>query len=259
MTTPTRLVSHSNSHSYIKTHTKQPVSITLTFRHHQQQRDNELGKALLEETMMMVRGMQCLSRVCSGTALTAAASTAAIALTRATTSHGPRMTSPFTGDYFAPSFDQIVAPPLLEKFVCCLMFDGKKTVAEKVLRNSLNKIKCSELARLRKEKADSLRNVNPDADVQKVLYDEAEYVDPMDIFKEAVSNCMPTIALTPMRKGASVYQVPTPLNPKRRQTLAIKWLINAARARRGKPIADRLAAEIMDAYQHQKQIEHMPR
>ncbi|EGD75199.1 30S ribosomal protein S7 [Salpingoeca rosetta] len=128
---------------------------------------------------------------------------------------------------------------------------GKKTTAEKILKNTLHLIKRGELDRLRKERADSIRNANPDADVQSILFEEAEHVDPMLIFREAVSNCMPTVALTPMRKGATVYQVPTPLDPRRRQALAIKWLIAAARKRQGKPMAEKLYTEIMDAYNNQ--------
>lgn len=59
---------------------------------------------------------------------------------------------------------------------------------------------------------------------------------------------MPVIGVVSVRKGATIYRVPTPLTEKRRLSLAIKWIIAAARARKGKPMADRLSQEIISAY-----------
>ncbi len=72
--------------------------------------------------------------------------------------------------------------------------------------------------------------------------------DPLNIFVQAISNAKPIIGTVPLRKGGSVYRVPGALTPKRRQALAIKWIVAAARKRSGKPMADRLYTEIMDAY-----------
>jgi small subunit ribosomal protein S7 len=69
----------------------------------------------------------------------------------------------------------------------------------------------------------------------------------VDILKEAVENTQPTLGLTPMRKGGAVYQVPSPVSPHRRFTLAVKWIVEAARNKKGQNFSYSLAQEILDA------------
>ena len=70
---------------------------------------------------------------------------------------------------------------------------------------------------------------------------------PLEVFNKALLNVTPLVEVRPKRVGGSVYQVPVEVNPKRQQTLAIRWLINAARDRKGIPMAQKLAMEFLDA------------
>ena len=72
-------------------------------------------------------------------------------------------------------------------------------------------------------------------------------VPTVEVLRAALANVMPTLGCTPVRKGASVYQVPVPLGERRRRSLAIKWIIGAARSRKGKPMSVKLFEEINDA------------
>ncbi len=69
----------------------------------------------------------------------------------------------------------------------------------------------------------------------------------LDVFEQALRNVTPMVEVKPRRVGGSTYQVPMEIRVERRQALAFRWLINAARGRKGRPMADRLAAELMDA------------
>lgn len=107
--------------------------------------------------------------------------------------------------------------PVIEKFINCLMHNGKKNTARKIFNDSLGVIKTR----------------TKDA--------------PLEVFNKAMLNVTPLVEVRPKRVGGSVYQVPTEVNPKRQQTLAIRWLIDAARGRKGMPMAQRLALELLDA------------
>jgi small subunit ribosomal protein S7 len=72
--------------------------------------------------------------------------------------------------------------------------------------------------------------------------------DPMDVFEIAMKNITPILEVRARRVGGANYQVPVEVRPERRQTLAIRWLVGYARKRGEKTMAERLAAEIMDAY-----------
>jgi len=108
---------------------------------------------------------------------------------------------------------------LAAKFINCLMWDGKKTVAERVFYGAMDIV------------AKRIRDV-----------------DPVDVFETAVANVRPAIEVRSKRVGGANYQVPMQVNRKRQQSLAFRWLINAARDKKGKPMHERLAAELMDAY-----------
>jgi len=71
--------------------------------------------------------------------------------------------------------------------------------------------------------------------------------DPVDVFDQALKNVMPVLEVKARRVGGANYQVPIEVRPERRQTLGVRWLVNYARARSGKSMAEKLAAELMDA------------
>lgn len=89
---------------------------------------------------------------------------------------------------------------------------------------------------------------------QGIVYDAFDTVkekmnqDPMEVFAQALENIKPVLEVKARRVGGGTYQVPIEVRPARRQTLALRWLVNATRARNEKGTSERLAAEIMDAY-----------
>lgn len=111
---------------------------------------------------------------------------------------------------------------LASKFINCMMWCGKKTVAQRIFYNALDLV------------------------AQKVKDDP-----PIEVFEKAVSNVRPRIQIRSRRVGGSNYQVPMPVSTKRAQALAIRWILDAARAKKGKPMEQRLAAEFIDAYNDQ--------
>ena len=113
--------------------------------------------------------------------------------------------------------DPIFSDLVVAKFVNNLMLDGKKSIAEKLFYNSLDIIK-------QREKKDGL-----------------------DVFKKALDNVSPLVEVKSKRIGGATYQVPTEVRERRRAALAMRWLIQYARARKGQTMADRLAAEFISA------------
>ena len=107
--------------------------------------------------------------------------------------------------------------PLIEKFINYMMHDGKKAVARKIFLEAIETIK----TRTKDE--------------------------PLEVFNKALLNVTPLVEVRPKRVGGSVYQVPTEVSPKRQQALSIRWILNAARDRKGIPMAHRLALELLDA------------
>jgi small subunit ribosomal protein S7 len=88
-----------------------------------------------------------------------------------------------------------------------------------------------------------------------VLYDALDIIGkkvkdtpPLEVFEDAVQNCKPNVEVRSKRVGGSNYQVPMPVNRKRQLSLAIRWIREAARSKKGMPIARSLAQELMDAY-----------
>ncbi len=112
-----------------------------------------------------------------------------------------------------PKFGDVV----LSKFINNLMYDGKKSVAEKIVYGALDKIQ------------EKMRR------------------DPLEVFHEAVDNVKPQVEVRSRRVGGATYQVPVEVRPDRRQALAIRWLIGAARARGENTMMERLANELMEA------------
>ena len=89
---------------------------------------------------------------------------------------------------------------------------------------------------------------------QTIVYDafkmmgEKLNMDPMEIFKQAMENVMPVVEVKARRVGGANYQVPIEIRPERRQTLAIRWIVDAARKRSDREMCDKLASELMDAF-----------
>ncbi|MFM9959735.1 MAG: 30S ribosomal protein S7 [Planctomycetaceae bacterium] len=117
-----------------------------------------------------------------------------------------------------PRFGSVLA----SKFVNCLMHDGKKSAALGVFYSAMDIIK-------------------------KKLPDE----EPINVFTTAVDNVKPAIEVRSRRVGGANYQVPTSVNPKRRQTLSIRWILLAARSKKGRPMDSRLAEEFIAAYKRE--------
>jgi small subunit ribosomal protein S7 len=114
--------------------------------------------------------------------------------------------------------DPIYNSPLVTKFLSTIMLDGKRSTAERILYNSLNIVK------------------------------EKTGDDPLKVFKKAVENVKPALEVKSRRVGGSNYQVPIEVNPNRRLSLSIRWLVGYARARGdGKTMEEKLANELLDA------------
>jgi small subunit ribosomal protein S7 len=88
---------------------------------------------------------------------------------------------------------------------------------------------------------------------ETIVYDALDRIEkqtrrnPVDTFEQAIRNATPVLEVKPRRVGGATYQVPVEIKGDRRQSLAIRWLLMAARKRTGRSMADRLAAELMDA------------
>ena len=114
--------------------------------------------------------------------------------------------------------DGIFATQLVTQFINSLMWGGKKSVAEAIFYESMEKIK------------------------------ERSQEDPLKVFKKAVENVKPVMEVKTRRVGGANYQIPVEVNPDRRTSLSIRWLITFARARGEKEMVERLTGELLDAY-----------
>ena len=128
---------------------------------------------------------------------------------------------------FTASADQLKPDPrfgsvLASKFINCLMYDGKKSVAMGAFYEALETI-------------------------EKKVPDQS----PIEVFTQAVDNVKPNIEVRSKRVGGATYQVPTQVTPKRQRALSIRWILAAARGRKGKPIAQSLADEFIAAYKRE--------
>jgi small subunit ribosomal protein S7 len=92
---------------------------------------------------------------------------------------------------------------------------------------------------------------------ERVVYGALEIAEqrtkdkPVQIFEGAIRNVMPTLEVRPRRVGGATYQIPLEVRPSRQLSLSMRWILGAARARQGRPMAERLATEIVDAYREQ--------
>ena len=108
---------------------------------------------------------------------------------------------------------------LVSKFINCLMWEGKKSVAQRLMYDAMD-----------------------------ILGRRVKDVSPLEVFETAINNVKPLIEVRSKRVGGSTYQVPMQVKYKRQQTLAFRWILAASRGKKGKPMAQRLANELLAAY-----------
>jgi len=104
-----------------------------------------------------------------------------------------------------------------EKFINCMMTRGKKSVSRSIFGNAM-----------------------------KIMRDQG-IKNPEEVFEKAVRNVMPNMEVRARRVGGSVYQIPVEVKPKRQLALSMRWIISACRSKKGKAMAEKLAAELLEA------------
>jgi len=114
-----------------------------------------------------------------------------------------------------PQFNSV----LVSKFTNGLMVDGKKTVARRLFY-----------------------------DAMEIIGNKVSDQEPLVIFEEAMENVRPKVEVKSRRVGGATYQVPVEVRPERRNALAIRWIINFAKSRSGQSMSEKLAAELLDAF-----------
>jgi small subunit ribosomal protein S7 len=107
---------------------------------------------------------------------------------------------------------------VLSKFINHIMLDGKKAKAEKIVYNAFQ------------------------------ILQQKTNEEPLEVFEKAVDNIRPTVEVRSRRVGGATYQVPVEIRPERKQTLVFRWLTDFSRKRKEKSMSEKLAAEILDAY-----------
>jgi small subunit ribosomal protein S7 len=115
--------------------------------------------------------------------------------------------------------DAVYGSKLVTKFINCMMEQGKKSVAQKAFYGAM-----------------------------KIIGEKVKDKSPLEVFETAVNNVKPLFEVRSKRVGGASYQVPMQVRPGRQQSLAIRWILESARGKKGKPIGERLAAELTDAY-----------
>ena len=115
--------------------------------------------------------------------------------------------------------DPIFKSTIIPKLINSIMYDGKRSTAERILYGALEKIK------------------------------ETNKQDPIKTFNDAISNVKPNVECRSRRVGGATYQVPVEVKSKRAQALAIRWLVDASRKRKDKHMSDKIFNELYDAYE----------
>jgi small subunit ribosomal protein S7 len=109
---------------------------------------------------------------------------------------------------------------LAGKFINCLMWQGKKSVAQNIFYDAMD-----------------------------IIAEKEKSKPPIEVFETALNNVKPMIEVRSKRVGGASYQVPMQISSKRQQSLAIRWVLEATRKAKGKAMSKRLAAELLEAYQ----------
>ena len=125
---------------------------------------------------------------------------------------------------FTASSQQLKPDPkynskLVSKFVNCLMWAGKKSTAQRVFCDAMN-----------------------------IIGKNVKDADALEVFEKAINNVKPLIEVRSKRIGGASYQVPMQVSARRQQSLAFRWILASARGKKGKPMCERLASELIDAY-----------
>ena len=128
---------------------------------------------------------------------------------------------------FTKSADQLRPDPrygstVVSKFINCLTWDGKKSTASRLFYDAMD-----------------------------VIGKRIKDTPPLEVFEAAINNVRPNIEVRSKRVGGSNYQVPMQVNRKRQQSLAFRWIIQSTRSKKGKPAAQFLAQELMDAHRNE--------
>jgi small subunit ribosomal protein S7 len=113
--------------------------------------------------------------------------------------------------------DPVYGSDIVQKFIVSMMYDGKRSTAQNIFYTAMDNV---------------AQKTNDDA---------------LKLFKKAIENCKPVLEVKTRRVGGANYQVPVEVNPFRKQSLAVHWLITSARSRGGKSMIDKLTEEIIDA------------
>ncbi|MFA6845305.1 MAG: 30S ribosomal protein S7, partial [Sphaerochaetaceae bacterium] len=114
--------------------------------------------------------------------------------------------------------DPVYKSVVVEKFICRMMVDGKKSTSTSIIYKAMQAM------------------------------GEKTGEKPLDVFIKAVDNVKPLVEVKSRRVGGATYQVPVEIRDARREALSMRWIINAARARNGHSMSEKLAAELLDAY-----------
>jgi len=108
---------------------------------------------------------------------------------------------------------------LVAKFINCMMWEGKKSVAQRIFYEAMD-----------------------------IISKRIKDTPALEVFETAVNNVKPLLEVRSKRIGGASYQVPMQVGPRRQQSLALRWIIQSARSKTGKPMSERLASELIDAH-----------
>jgi len=125
---------------------------------------------------------------------------------------------------FTASSQQLKPDPkynnkLVSKFINCLMWDGKKSTAQQVFYDAMD-----------------------------IISKNVKDAEALEVFEKAINNVKPLLEVRSKRIGGASYQVPMQVSTRRQQSLAFRWILASARGKKGKPMCERLASELIDAY-----------
>ena len=132
------------------------------------------------------------------------------------------MAKKFTASTTQLKPDPKYSSKLVSKFVNCMMLGGKKNTAQAIFYDAMD-----------------------------IVSGKIADVPPLEILETAIGNVKPLLEVRSKRVGGASYQVPMQVNPRRQQSLAFRWILASARGKKGKPMCQRLASELMDAYNKQ--------